>query len=107
MPLKKTPPPTALGPPDERIARAMSHPIRFQALTILSERVASPNEMARELGQSVGVLAYHVRVLRDLGAIELVDTRPRRGATEHFYRATVRPWFSEEDLEGMPPHARR
>jgi DNA-binding transcriptional ArsR family regulator len=96
-----------LPPPDERIIRAMSHPVRFQALSILNERVASPNEMARELGESVGVLAYHVRVLRDMGAIELVETKPRRGATEHFYRATVRAWFSDEDYSRLPARTRR
>ncbi len=36
----------------------------------------------------VSHLAYHIRVLRQLGFIELVETRQRRGALEHFYRAT-------------------
>jgi hypothetical protein len=34
----------------------------------------------------VGYVAYHVRVLRKLGMIELVETRQVRGATQHFYR---------------------
>ena len=32
-------------------------------------------------------VAYHVRVLKKLGCIELVETLPRRGAVEHVYRA--------------------
>ena len=32
-------------------------------------------------------VAYHVRVLKKLGCIELVESLPRRGAVEHVYRA--------------------
>jgi len=31
---------------DPRLAKALSHPMRSHILTILSERVASPNELA-------------------------------------------------------------
>src|SRR3954452_9904644 len=93
--------------PDDRILKAMNHPIRFAALTILAERVASPSEIAKQLGESVGAAAYHVRILRDLGAIELVKTAQRRGATESFYRATVRAWLSDDQLAQLPTEARR
>lgn len=95
------------APPDERIVKAMSHPIRFQALSILTERVASPSDIAEELGETVGAVAYHVRVLRELEAIELVKTVQRRGATESYYRATVRPWFSDEEYAKLPARTRR
>jgi hypothetical protein len=42
--------------------------------------------------------AYHVRVLERHGCIELVDTKQRRGATEHFYRAIERPDFNAEQI---------
>ena len=28
--------------------------------------------------------SYHVRILRELGCVELVSTTPRRGALEHY-----------------------
>jgi hypothetical protein len=40
-------------------------------------------------GTSLGRVYYHVRVLTDCGAVALTDTRPRRGAVEHFYASTV------------------
>lgn len=84
----------------------MGHPVRFAILTALSEGVSSPVQLARKMGEPVGNVAYHTRILADLGAIELVDTAQRRGATEHFYRATIRPFFSDEDYALLPPAVR-
>ena len=75
---------------DQQVIKALVHPIRAQALAILNERTASPNEIAKELGQGVGHVSYHINVLKKCECIELVDTAPRRGAVEHYYRATSR-----------------
>jgi hypothetical protein len=48
-----------------------------------------------------------VRQLAEVGAIELVRTEPRRGAVEHFYRATARAWFSDADWAQLPKSTRR
>jgi len=61
--------------------------VRVRALAIFQERAASPSELAQELGQPLGNVSYHVRLLHELGLIELVSTTPRRGALEHHYRA--------------------
>jgi DNA-binding transcriptional ArsR family regulator len=74
-----------------------AHPTRAKCLAILTERPASPAELARELGQELGVVAYHVKRLRDLEAVELVEERPVRGAMEHFYRAIKRPFIDDEE----------
>jgi DNA-binding transcriptional ArsR family regulator len=92
---------------DERLVKAISHPIRHRVLLLLNKRIASPNEIARELGESLGRVSYHVRQLADVGAIELVRTEPRRGAVEHFYRAVARAWFSDEDWAKLPGTTRR
>jgi DNA-binding transcriptional ArsR family regulator len=81
---------------DQRLIKALSHPLRAHLLATLNERLASPTEMADEIGLDVAFLSYHVRVLRDFGCIELVETGQRRGATEHFYRA--RPVLFFDDL---------
>ena len=91
---------------DSGVVKAIGHPLRMQLLTRLNERVASPVELARELDESVQLVSYHVRILRDLGFIELVSTTPRRGAIEHHYRAVRRPYFSDDDYAALPPNAR-
>jgi hypothetical protein len=75
---------------DQRLAKALSSPLRARALALIAEGVASPKAIADELGIDVRGIAYHVRVLRRLGCIELVETQPRRGAIEHIYRVVDR-----------------
>ena len=91
---------------DSRLAKALAHPLRVQLLAALNEGVASPNELAKTLGEPLTNVSYHVRMLHDLGCIELVDTEPRRGALEHYYRAVVRPFFAERDWKKLPRNAR-
>jgi hypothetical protein len=52
-------------------------------------------------------VSYHVRVLRDTECVELVRTEPRRGAIEHFYRATARPMLDDRQWSQLPVSARR
>ena len=91
---------------DSRLAKALAHPLRVQLLAALNEGVASPNELAKRLQEPLTNVSYHVRMLHDLGCIELVDTEPRRGALEHYYRAIVRPFFGERDWKRLPKNAR-
>jgi DNA-binding transcriptional ArsR family regulator len=91
---------------DSRLAKALAHPLRVQLLAQLNQGVASPNELAKKLGEPLTNVSYHVRMLHDLGCIELVDTEPRRGALEHYYRAIVRPFFSDRDWKRLPQNAR-
>jgi DNA-binding transcriptional ArsR family regulator len=74
---------------ETRIAKALSHPLRAQILGILEQRRASPNELSEELGARLGNVSYHVRALLDMKLIKLMDTAPRRGATEHYYEAVA------------------
>src|ERR1700749_5300679 len=93
-------------PPGEtaeaRIAKALAHPLRARILQRLGERVASPGDLAVELGAPLGVVSYHVRMLRDYECVELVRTEPRRGALQHFYRATARPTLDEDQFKTLP-----
>jgi hypothetical protein len=91
---------------EQIVAKAFAHPLRVQILIILNERVASPNLLSQELDQSLNLVAYHVRVLEKYDCIELVDTKQRRGATEHFYRATRRQFLSDSELARMPESLR-
>jgi DNA-binding transcriptional ArsR family regulator len=92
---------------DPRLAKALSHPMRARILTILNERVASPNEIAEMIDERLPNVSYHVRALQELGCIELVSTAQRRGAIEHYYRALTRPFFSDRDWKRLPRSARQ
>ena len=100
-------PRTTLDLVDPRIAKALSHPMRARILAILNERTASPNEIAEMIDERLPNVSYHVRALLDLGCIELVDTAQRRGAIEHYYRALVRPFFSDRDWKRLPKSGRQ
>lgn len=91
---------------DQRLVKALGHPLRVQLLTTLNHRVASPNELAKETGEPLGNVSYHIRLLADLNCVELVRTEPRRGAVEHYYRATVPAWFDKPMWEAVPPSLR-
>jgi DNA-binding transcriptional ArsR family regulator len=92
---------------DQRLVRAIGHPLRLRLLTIFNERVASPSDLAAELGEPIGNVSYHTRILARLGCIELVKTKQVRGAVEHYYRAIVRPVFKDEDWAGLPKSIRK
>jgi DNA-binding transcriptional ArsR family regulator len=92
---------------DPRYVKAMSHPLRVRILAMLDERMASPNQLAGWLGATLGTTAYHVRVLEQLGLIELADETRVRGAVEHHYRATGRPMVSAQAWAGVTQIAKQ
>jgi DNA-binding transcriptional ArsR family regulator len=106
-PQTKKAPTSAREAIDDRLVKAMSHPLRQRILEILNQRVSSPREVAEELGEKLGDVGYHFRQLREYGAIELVRTEQRRGAIKHFYRATTRGMLDEDQWQRLPASARR
>jgi DNA-binding transcriptional ArsR family regulator len=87
---------------DQRLVKALAHPLRVEILTILNERMASPNELSKELEEGLSQVSYHVKVLKDFECIEMVKTEPRRGAVEHYYRATARAYLTDTDWRSLP-----
>ncbi|HEY1853018.1 MAG TPA: helix-turn-helix domain-containing protein [Solirubrobacterales bacterium] len=87
----------------ERLMKAMSHPLRSAILRVLSERTASPAELARELDDHLHNVSYHTKRLEQLGCVELVKERHVRGAVEHFYRATTRTLIDNSEWEELDP----
>jgi DNA-binding transcriptional ArsR family regulator len=95
-------------PLDESLIKALSHPLRWRLLELLTERgEASPVELARLLDQPLGTVSHHVRVLRESGCVELTRTEPRRGAVEHFYRPLIPAFFDDEQWARIPVALRR
>jgi DNA-binding transcriptional ArsR family regulator len=87
---------------DQKLVKALAHPLRVEILTILNERMASPNELSKELDEGLSQVSYHVKVLKDFDCIEMVKTEPRRGAVEHYYRATSRAFLTDRDWQSLP-----
>lgn len=87
---------------DQRLVRALAHPLRIQILEILTERVASPNLVATDLGMGLSHVAYHTRALNRCGCLELVETAQRRGATEHFYKAAPDAFIGTPAWRNVP-----
>ncbi|MEA2245702.1 MAG: hypothetical protein QOH46_231 [Solirubrobacteraceae bacterium] len=92
---------------DQRIMKALSHPLRLRMLTLLNQKVASPSELAQELDEPLGNVSYHMRFLADLKMVKLVRTEPRRGAVEHYYEALEPPQISNGDWAQLPASLRR
>jgi DNA-binding transcriptional ArsR family regulator len=83
----------------ERIAEAFVHPLKLRILARMAEPPPpravshgapepgwSPNGLYAAVGDTLTNVSYHVRQLEKAGLIELVATKPRRGALEHYYR---------------------
>lgn len=94
-------------PMDVRLAKALSHPLRQRLLVALHGRVASPSDLAEELGARLGDVSYHTRQLHLHDCLELVRTERRRGAIKHFYTATVRFEVEDDQWRGLPQSDRR
>jgi DNA-binding transcriptional ArsR family regulator len=92
---------------DPRYVKALAHPLRIRILAMLADRSASPVQLSSQLDATLGTVAYHVRTLHSLGLVELVDTRQRRGATEHYYRAREHPRFPDDAWAGLAPVAKQ
>lgn len=92
--------------PQEVLVKALNHPVRVKTLTILTERIASPKEIAHEIKVPLSNVSYHVRVLDELGLIEIMEEESVRGSVAHFYKAVERPLIDNPDWEKLDPKVR-
>src|SRR5256885_29338 len=93
---------------DPRIAKAYAHPLRIHILGMLDDRVASPSEIAGEIGAPLTHVSYHVRQLAGLGLIKLVKTTPRRrAARERRHQAPPAAARQGQGLGTAPPYRER
>lgn len=73
---------------------AMAHPLRADVFKILTQRIASPAQITRDLGlgrKDLPNVTHHTKYLVTLGCAELVEERRDAGRpTEKFYKATER-----------------
>jgi DNA-binding transcriptional ArsR family regulator len=87
---------------DVNVLKALGHPLRQRILQALSDREASPSQVAKEIDEPLSNVSYHFKILVKCEAVALVRTEPVRGALEHFYRATMLPALSAPEWESLP-----
>jgi DNA-binding transcriptional ArsR family regulator len=77
---------------DPRFAKALDHVLRQHILLAAVQGEVSPKDLSQSLGEPLGKVSYHVKVLREDcdGLIEETRRVPRRGAVEHYYRASAK-----------------
>ncbi len=93
---------------DSRLARALEHPIRVEILALLQEGPSSPAQIQRQMENvSLNLVSHHVKVLKDLECVELVETVNKKGARVHIYRAKVRPIIPDEAWAELTPTTRK
>jgi DNA-binding transcriptional ArsR family regulator len=79
---------TKSGAPLDRVLRALSHPIRRRIMRALVDDSGSATTIAQKTGMELSVVSYHLSqvLAKECDIVEIVDTVPRRGAVEKFYR---------------------
>jgi DNA-binding transcriptional ArsR family regulator len=92
---------------NRNFVKAVGHPLRQRILVELGEEAASPSQLAVRLDEPLGKVSYHVKVLDECGAVELIHTEKVRGALEHFYRASALPRLDKQEWMQLPQSTRR
>jgi DNA-binding transcriptional ArsR family regulator len=92
---------------EEVLSYAVSHRIRVQVLTVLSEGVFSPDEIAKIIGEPTSRVSHHIKEMLDAGSIELAKTRRVRNAVQHFYRAIEMPFYTDQEVAAMTSHQKQ
>ncbi|HEY5053324.1 MAG TPA: winged helix-turn-helix domain-containing protein [Solirubrobacterales bacterium] len=94
---------TRLKPVDKKMIRVLAHPLRVQLMAILTERIASPEEISEDLGKPLSSVTHHTKVLEEHNLIKQARVSRRTdGATERFFRATSWQLFTDDDWEVVP-----
>jgi hypothetical protein len=111
--------PTASPPRDiePSLCSALKHPLRARIVEVVNETAISPSRFVRlglvpeefqgSYDQMVSNCSYHFKELAKEGCLEIVETVPRRGTTEHIYRGVSRVFFSDADFEALTPEERK
>jgi DNA-binding transcriptional ArsR family regulator len=86
--------------------KVLADPLRARILMVLSEREASPKELAEILDEDFQQVCYRVRTLNESGFVELVDEDSKNGGVQHIYVASIRPRLDADEWEQLPKEAR-
>lgn len=92
----------------QRMAKAMSNPLRVRIVAGASLRTMSPRQFFDECnveGHSLSTVGKHFRKLAGYGYLDVIERKSgdgRRGGVETFYRASRRTVFDEATWPNLP-----
>lgn len=90
------------------VAYAVTHQARTEIHTILNEGPRSREELARLVHAPASKnVAHHLKEMLADGSIELAYVKRVRNTFERYYRAVEIPFYTDEEIEAMPPEARQ
>lgn len=104
---------------EHSICDALDHPIRVRILEALCIEDLSPIQFLRrgllppgfdfegDEKNALSHVAYHFKKLVEADCVVLVETIPRRGASEHVYRSKMLALHTDEDFEALTLDERR
>jgi DNA-binding transcriptional ArsR family regulator len=88
-----------------RLAKAMAHPLRIEALELLKREPLAPVEVADRLDVPLSNMSYHFRTLLELECIEEVGNERVRGSIKTTYRSCVDLLFMQARWGGVDEKA--
>lgn len=68
------------------LIKAIANPTRVEMIEKMGRRRTSSVMLSRQMTESLPAIAYHMKALERAGVVQKTGTRPRRGATETFYK---------------------
>ncbi|MDQ2631338.1 MAG: winged helix-turn-helix domain-containing protein [Actinomycetota bacterium] len=88
--------------PIDRVLRALNHPLRRRILRALVDGNASASALSKKMKVNLGVVSYHLNqvLARECEVVELVESVPRRGAIEKFYRLRFQALTEGDSAQG-------
>ena len=91
--------------------RAISHPIRYQAINLLAVQPMTGSQLARALKMPRQRMHYHLKILRDTGLVLQVDGPEEQGPVEIYYQAVAEnftsPFFTNPTPQESSPKTRQ
>lgn len=94
------------GEADQDMLKALAHPLRVEILRYLEGGPSSPKRLSDRMGVQLGNVSYHMKVLFKYDFVELVETKPRRGALEHVYKLKPNGPMGARTWKAVPPALR-
>lgn len=87
---------------DERIAKALNHPMRTEILAMLADKPMSASELSDVVEHwKLSSVSYHVRELLKYECVEVVEKEQVRGAMKTRYRATTRMLLDRQNWDHL------
>ncbi len=92
---------------EQAVAYAIAHRIRVEVLAVLNEGTYTAVELSRFVHQPLSTVTHHIEELLRSDSIEVATTKRIRNIEQAYYRAVKMPFYSDEDMEQLPPEARQ